>query len=96
MGAVVNDVDPLLAPVYASGEYKPFAEFTLAEVQARARELRAASGPGTTARVAPVARAWSELAAAMSESGAQTVAELPPETARELARRAWVVLPSPR
>ncbi|MFZ0041111.1 MAG: hypothetical protein WAK93_07385, partial [Solirubrobacteraceae bacterium] len=62
--------DPLAQPVYADGEYKPFGDFTLAEVQARADELAAAVGWGPTARVGGVARGWSELARVMSAEGA--------------------------
>lgn len=86
--------DPLLVPVYASTGYKPFGQFTLSDVEERAAALRAASGPGPTIRVAPVARAWSELARAMTAAGAATVADLGEETVREFARRAWVLPPS--
>lgn len=86
--------DPLAAPVYAGEGYKPFGEFTLSDVEARARELQAASGFGPTARVASVARAWSELARAMTASGARTVADLEPGAAADFARRTWAVPPS--
>lgn len=86
--------DPLLVPVYASTGYKPFGQFTLGDVEERATALRAASGFGPTARVAPVARAWSELARAMTAAGAATVADLGEEAAREFARRTWVQPPS--
>jgi hypothetical protein len=42
---------------------------------------------GPTARVAPVARAWTELAGKMADAGATTVAELACETIAELAGR---------
>jgi hypothetical protein len=84
---------PLDRPVYAEDGYKPFGEFTLAEVQARAAELAAAAGWGPTARVASVARGWSELARAMSDAGASRVGELPLEVSEEFARRLWVVPP---
>jgi hypothetical protein len=85
--------DPLLRPVSAHGGDKPFGEFTLADVRSRAQELSAASGWGPTAKVASVARAWSDLARAMSESGAVTVSDLGPELAADFARRGWVVPP---
>lgn len=90
----MSDADPLLSPVYAGRDYKPFGEFTLADVRARADELRAATGFGPTARIASMARTWSELANAMSKAGARTVAELPQEAARDFARRTWAQPPS--
>ncbi len=89
----MSGADPLQRPVYARQGYKPFGEFTLADVEARAAELSAATGWGPTAKVATVARAWSELARVMSAQGAARVAELGPERAGEFARRAWVVPP---
>jgi hypothetical protein len=90
---VVSDGDPLTHPVYASDRYKPFGEFTLEDVQARASELSAASRVGAMARIASVARAWSELGRAMTAAGAATVADLEPEAAADFARRAWVLPP---
>jgi hypothetical protein len=89
--------DPLARPVATPGgrdrESKPFGEFTLADVRARAAELSSAVGFGT-ARVAGVARGWSELARAMEAVGAATVAELGVERGTEFARKLWVVPPS--
>lgn len=79
--------------VYATDGYKPFGEFTLEEVRARAAELQRAAGWGPTAKVGAVARAWGELAQAMAAAGAATVAELGSERASELAGRLWVVPP---
>jgi hypothetical protein len=90
---VVKVDDPLARPVHAAGGDKPFGRFTLADAQARAAELRAATGWGPTTRVAAVARGWSELARAMQAAGAATVAELDHELAGEFARRLWVVPP---
>ncbi len=90
---MVSDADPLARPVFATDGYKPFGEFTLADVEARARELATAVGWGPTARVASVARAWSELARAMSRAGATTVGQLSSEETAEFARRTWVVPP---
>ncbi len=83
----------LLAPVYAEGGDKPFGELTIEDVRARAEELASAVGWGPTAKVASVARAWSELVREMSDAGARTVAELGPETVSGLAERLWVVPP---
>jgi hypothetical protein len=89
--------DPLARPVAAPGGRqsgsKPFGEFTLADVRERAAELSSAVGFGT-ARVAGIARGWSELARTMEGAGAATVAELEPERAGDFARRLWVVPPS--
>jgi hypothetical protein len=87
----VNDVDPLEQPVYAERDYKPFGDFTLAEVQARAAELSSAAGWGPTARVGGVARGWSDLGQAMSAAGAARVRDLGAEPAADFARRLWVV-----
>ena len=62
-------------------------------MRARADELRAAVGWGPTARVAPVAQAWRELAMAMDRAGAATVGDLDPEVLVKLAPRLWVTLP---
>lgn len=87
-------VDEMLAQrVYVEGANLPFGQLTLHQVQSRAQELRSTVGWGPTARVAPVARAWAELAGAMQEVGVNTVGELPGETVGELAPRLWVVLP---
>jgi hypothetical protein len=85
--------DALEQPVYASGGYKPFKEFTLQDVQSRAAELTAATGWGPTARVAGVARGWSELARAMQAAGAAAVADIDHDLAVDFARRLWIVPP---
>ena len=87
----MSDVDPLAQPVYAENQYKPFGDFTLAEVQARAAELSAAAGWGPTARVGGVARGWSELGQAMSAVGAARVRDLGTAEAGAYAQRLWVV-----
>jgi hypothetical protein len=79
--------------VFAGNGYKPFGEFTVSEVRGRAAELQQATGWGPTARVGAVARAWAELARAMSAAGAATVAELGPEAAADHAERLWVTPP---
>jgi hypothetical protein len=83
----------LAEPVFAGGRNKPFGELTRQEVASRAQELSQAAGWGPTARVAPVARAWRELAREMDERGVETVAALGAESARERAERLWVVPP---
>ena len=85
--------DVLGRPVYTAGGDKSFGELTVADVEARADELRAATGWGPTARIASVARAWSDLARAMTTAGAATVAELDPEDASARARALWVMPP---
>ncbi len=88
--------DPLQRPVAVPGDAgasKPFGEFTLDEVRARAAELSAAVGFGPTARVAAVARGWSDLARAMDDAGAARVDSLTADRAAEFARRLWVVPP---
>lgn len=75
------------------GANVPFGELTVDDVRGRADELRAAVGFGPTARVAPVAQAWRELAMAMDRVGAGTVAELDAEVVVELGPRMWVVPP---
>jgi hypothetical protein len=79
--------------VYATDGYKRFGEFTLADVNARAQELREATGWGPTAKVGAVARAWAELGHAMTAAGVGTVDELGQDAAAELARRLWVIPP---
>jgi hypothetical protein len=79
--------------VYIRGANRPFGELTLDDARARADELRAATGWGPTARVAPVAMAWRELTMAMERAGVGTVAELTPETVLELAPKLWIVPP---
>jgi hypothetical protein len=90
----VPDLKEILATtVYVDGANRPFGELTLAQVRGRADELRAATGWGPTARVAPVARAWRELTMALEQRGVATVGELEPEVVSELAPKMWVVPP---
>lgn len=79
--------------IYIRGANRPFGELTLEDARARADELRAAVGFGPTARVAPVARAWRELALEMERAGAGTVGELDTDALAELAPKLWVTLP---
>jgi hypothetical protein len=79
--------------VYIDGANRPFGELTIDQVRSRADELKAATGWGPTARVAPVARAWRELAIALERAQVATVGELDPEALGELAPKLWVVPP---
>lgn len=79
--------------LYIGGANRPFAEVTVEGARARADELRAATGFGPTARVAPVARAWRELVIEMERSGAATVGELDTAVLTALAPKLWVVMP---
>ena len=83
----------LTQPVFIAGAYKPFGEFTAAEVAARAAELKSVAGFGPTAKVAPVVRAWGDLARDMTSAQAHTVAELGAEAALRYGERLWVVAP---
>ncbi len=83
----------LARPVSSPNGDKPFGQLTLADVDARARELQAATGWGPTARVASVARAWSELGRTMKQHGAATVADLGGDEAEKRAPALWVVPP---
>jgi hypothetical protein len=83
--------DPLGQAVFTEGKYKPFAEFTRAEVENRAAELAAAAQSAPLARVGAVARAWAELGREMAAAGVDTVGELEPELAQALGRKAWAI-----
>ena len=90
----MSDVDRILEQqVFIRGANRPFGELTRDDASARADELRAAVGFGPTARVAPVAQAWRELAIALDRTGASTVGELEPDVLVDLAPRLWVTLP---
>ena len=79
--------------LYIGSAERCFGDVTLGEARARAEELRAAVGWGPTARVAPVARAWRELAIAMERERVPAVRELSEQELMALAPRLWVVLP---
>ncbi len=72
----------------------PFGKLTAEDARARADELRAAIGWGPTARVAPVALAWRELALAMERDAAPAVSDLNADFLLELAPRLWIVPPA--
>ena len=83
----------LATRVHADGGSKPFSELTVEDVKARRDELRQAAGWGPTARVGPVAMAWSELARLMQADGGATVGELDPAAVVERAEKLWIVPP---
>ena len=90
----MSDVRQILDQrVFIRGANRPFGELTRDDASSRADELRAAIGFGPTARVAPVAGAWRELALAMDRAGASTVGDLAPDVIVGLAPRLWVTLP---
>jgi hypothetical protein len=90
----MSDLEQILATtVYVDGANRPFGELTVDNVRARADELRAATGWGPTARVAPVARAWRELSMALEQAQVGTVGELDGDRLAELAPALWVVPP---
>jgi hypothetical protein len=90
----MSDADRILGQqVFIRGANRPFGELTREDAASRADELSAAVGFGPTARVAPVARAWRELAMAMDRAGAGTVGELGADVLADLAPRLWVTLP---
>jgi hypothetical protein len=79
--------------LYIGGANRRFGDVAIDDVRARADELRAATGFGPTARVAPVARAWRELLMTMERAGVGIVSELDGPTLVELAPKLWVVMP---
>ena len=88
------DLAPILSrSVFANGANRSFGALTLDDVRAHAAELRAGTGWGPMARVAPVARAWHELALELERCDAATVADLDSETLVRLAPQLWVILP---
>lgn len=84
----------LAQKVFVSGENRPFGDIALADVRARADELREVAGWGPTMRVAPVARAWRELAMTMESSCVERVRELDAAVLAELAPRLGVSMPA--
>jgi hypothetical protein len=79
--------------VFTRGANVPFGDLTADQARARANELRAATGWGPTARVAPVALAWRELTVTMERDAAAAVSDLDPEVIAQLAPRLWIVPP---
>ena len=93
-GAMSADHERLLAKeVFIGGANHQFGELTVQDAQSHADELRSMAGWGPTMRVAPVARAWRELAITMEREGAATVGQLDEQTLSGLVERLWVVMP---
>jgi hypothetical protein len=80
--------------VFIDGANVPFGALTFDDARARADALRAATGWGPTARVAPVAHASRELANAIHSSAASSAGELDPALLTGLALKRWPVLPN--
>ena len=79
--------------VFIRGSNVPFRELPATDARARADELRAATGWGPTARVAPVALAWAELARTLEQTATPVVGDLDAELLVKLAPRLWIVPP---
>jgi hypothetical protein len=89
-----DDKGELLArEVYVGGAYKAFGEVTAEDARGLADQLSGLRGGGLEGKVAPVGRAWRDLAELLTDSGATCVAELGPERAAELAEGLRVVPP---
>ena len=78
--------------VFIRGENRPLGQLTLDDIRSRAAELRSAVGWGPTVRVAPIARAWAELAQQMERQSAGTVAELSRDALLVLGPQLWIKL----
>jgi hypothetical protein len=86
--------DDLLArEVYVGEAYKPFGDLTAQDARALAEQFSGLSGGGLEQKVAPVGRAWRELAEAIEQRGAATVADLGVEEAAKRAEQLRVVPP---
>jgi hypothetical protein len=79
--------------VFVGDANVPFGELTVDDARSQADRLRAAVGWGPTARVAPVALAWRELASAMERTSTATVSGLGAQMLLEIAPRLWIVPP---
>lgn len=95
MSAPDRSLESILAEqVSCEGGYKPFGEMTLADVEARAAELKAAAEVGAMAlRMAPVASAWRGLTEQMKREQVGVVRELDESGLAERAERLWVIPP---
>lgn len=87
LGRILNST------VFVAGASRRFGELTGEQVRAHADELRAATGWGPTARVAPVARAWRELSIEMQRAGVEQVDQVDPALLSRLAGPLWIVIP---
>jgi hypothetical protein len=89
----IDETEVLGRQVYVGDSYKPFGELTAEDARELAERFTGLSGGGLEQRVAPVGRAWRDLARLMSESGAACVADLGAQRAAELAEGLRVVPP---
>lgn len=83
----------LHSSVFVAGASRRFGELTDEQVLTHADELRAATGWGPMARVAPVALAWRELSIEMQRAGVERVDQLDSALLRRLAGPLWIVIP---
>jgi len=79
--------------MHINGANKPLGEWTADEVRSRADELHAAAAVAAMARLASIARTWSQLAREMESTQAATVSEVDAATLDELAKAVSVVPP---
>jgi hypothetical protein len=91
--STAGENEVLTREVYVGDAYKPFGELTPDDARVLAERFTGLSGGGLEQKVAPVGRAWRELASLMVESGAARVADLGAERAAELAEGLRVVPP---
>ena len=83
----------LTQTVFIRGANRPFGEITREDAEFRGVELKATVGFGPTAKVAPIANGWRELARELQSAGVGTVGELPRETVLAYAPKLWIVPP---
>lgn len=83
--------DLLTRSVFVRDRYVSFGEVTQADAIALAEQFSGLSGGGLEQNVAPVGRAWRELASLLGEQGAETVADLGAEKAGEFGERLRIV-----
>ncbi len=93
MDRMASGDDVLAREVYVGDAYKPFGELTAKDARALAEQFSGLSGGGLEQKVAPVGSAWRELAEAIEQRGAATVAELGMEEAAKRAEQLRVVPP---
>jgi hypothetical protein len=79
--------------VFVGDHYVAFGKIGSADASALAERFRGLSGGGLEQMVAPVGRAWLDLAELIEERGVGSVAELGDAVTPELAERLRVVPP---
>ncbi|HEX3292223.1 MAG TPA: hypothetical protein VHR38_00650 [Solirubrobacterales bacterium] len=83
----------LAREVYVGDGYKKFGELTPDDARMLAEQFSGLSGGGLEAKVAPVGRAWRDLADLLSERECERVADLGADRAAGLAEKLRVVPP---